>query len=208
MTPPSVPAAETTLISDSAAATSSGAVSQGEGGTAPENHPLVVGLDLSLTSTGVALMRTGFRTYRITPEGYGLSRLRLIVDAVREYTDGATLVVVEGPSYGSIGAGTHERAGLWWMVQDSLASASIPCAVVPPSNLKKYAVGVGGGPKASKDAVLVAAARRWPTFDGRNDEADALWLAAMGLDYLTGRTVVSELNRLALKSCSWPAAAA
>jgi Holliday junction resolvasome RuvABC endonuclease subunit len=83
----------------------------------------------------------------------------------------------------------------------------VPTAIVPPSNLKKYAVGIGGGPKASKDAVLIAAARRWPTFEGRNDEADALWLAAMGLDHLTGRSVVPEVNRLALKSCSWPVAA-
>lgn len=190
------------------ATTTSAAISQGEGGIAAGN-PVVIGLDLSLTATGVAAMSPrGFATRRLTVEGTGIIRLRRLLAEVERDAENASLVVVEGPSYGSVGAGTHERAGLWWLVRDMLWQHSIPCAVVPPSNLKKYAVGVGGGAKASKDAVLVACARHWPTFEGRNDEADALWLAAMGLDYLTGRSGMPALNRLALKSCSWPTMAA
>lgn len=190
------------------ATTDSPAHGEGEAPSAGEN-PHVVGLDLSLTATGIAAMTPqGFRTRRVSVEGTGIIRLRRLVAEIERDTEHATLVVIEGPSYGSIGAGTHERAGLWWLVRDMLWQQGVPTAVVPPSNLKKYAVGIGGGPKASKDAVLVAAARRWPAFEGRNDEADALWLAAMGLDHLTATSVVPAAHRIALEGCTWPTVAA
>lgn len=167
--------------------------------------PLVAGLDLSLVSTGLALISpSGFRTHRIHVEGNGIVRLRRIAYEVKQHLSGACLVVVEGPSYGSPGRGQHERAGLWWLIQDRLWRHGIACAVVPPANLKKYAVGIGGGPRASKDAVLLAAARRWAEFTGQNDEADALWLAAMGLDHLTGTSNVPSSHRVALTGCAWP----
>lgn len=171
-----------------------------------DSHPLVAGLDLSLVSTGLALISpSGFRTHRIRVEGTGIIRLRRIAYDIKQRLSGVALVVVEGPSYASSpGRGQHERAGLWWLVQDRLWRHGIACAVVPPANLKKYAVGVGGGPRASKDAVLLAAARRWPDFNGQNDEADALWLAAMGLDHLTGQACVPTTHRVALAGCTWP----
>lgn len=181
----------------------------GIGGSPSPAHPLVVGLDLSLVATGVAVMTpSGLRTHRITVEGRGILRLRRIAGEIRTHIRAADLVVVEGPSYGSVGAGTHERAGLWWLVQDRLWRHGIACAVVPPANLKKYAVGAGGGKNASKDKVLLAAARQWPFFTGDNNEADAAWLAQMGLDYLTGHGPVPDRHRASLAGCTWPVVAA
>ena len=168
----------------------------------------VVGLDLSLTSTGIA--RIGEKTWadRIVPRVTSYQRMAFIVSAVADLVSDADLVVVEGPSFGSGAnsrqAGHHERGGLWWLVTYRLWRKAVPFAVVPPATLKRYATGKGN---ATKDAVLAAAIRRYPAveFDG-NDQADALVLAAMGADH-HGRPIapVPQANRAALGSVTWPA---
>lgn len=171
----------------------------------------VLGIDLSLSSTGMAEADQGdIRTWTIKGTGTGHERLDELLYAVGKDVwkrDGTMtpFVVVEGPSYGSSASGQkghHERAGLWWLLTHRLWDNNIPFAVVPPAALKKYATGAGN---ASKDKVLLAAARRFPDFDGGNDAADALWLAAMGADHLGSPcTTMPELNRAALNSVEWP----
>lgn len=164
----------------------------------------MVGIDLSLRSTGTA--GDGWAARLAPPAGLaGCERLSWLLDRLDEHTTGAALVVVEGPSYGSAGRGQHERAGLWWLLRHRLWQASVPVAVVPPAARCRYATGRGNAPK---DAVLAAAVRRFPTVEVTgNDQADALWLAAMGLDRL-GRPPVAlpEAHRAALASVAWPAA--
>ena len=169
----------------------------------------IVGLDLSLASTGIA--RIGEKTWadRIVPKTLtGHKRMAHILARVEELVSDAGLVVVEGPSFGS-GAnarqsGHHERGGLWWLITHHLWLADKPVAVVPPATLKRYATGKGN---ATKDAVLAAAIRRYRDvdFDG-NDQADALILAAMGADHL-GQPIatVPALQRGALTAVTWPA---
>lgn len=173
----------------------------------------ILGIDLSLTSTGLGISRgTGVATVRLKPPANlrGLDRMHWICREIAEYTPSysrAHLAVLEGPSYGNQGtgrqAGHHERAGLWWLVQDKLHSLGVPCAVAPPACVKKYATGKGN---AGKDEVLTAAVRRNEEFDGGNDEADAMWLAAMGADRLFGYPVIQipESHRAALAKVEWP----
>lgn len=166
------------------------------------NPPKVVGLDLSLTSTGVA-GRGWTDTIKPHPKMRGDDRLLFIrQQIVTTWTPGAALVAVEGPSYGSTGRGQHERAGLWWMVVCALRTHGIPVAVIPPSSLKKYATGRGVG---DKDDVLLAVARRFDWFAGKNDEADALVLAAMAADHL-GQPMADmpATHRAALERVEWP----
>lgn len=169
------------------------------------NPPIVCGIDLSLTSTGLA---THGCTEVVRPKKLkSYSRLRYIRDAVFAFVEirDPVLVVVEGPSYGSVGAGQHERGGLWHMVTEKIDLAGYPIAVMPPTNLKMYATGKGGGPESGKDKVLLAASRRFPYFEGGNDEADALWLAAAGYDYLECPIVAMPAhNREALLKVAWP----
>lgn len=176
----------------------------------------VAGLDLSLTSTGVALVGDGepAELHRVRSAGHRgdslwerflrLDRLRReIVDLV--HGDSPDLVVVEGPSFGSAGAGTFDRSGLWWLVVWEL-SAAIPVAEVSPSARAKYATGAGGGPKAAKDAVLAAVVRRYSDVevDG-NDVADALLLAAMGARHLDAPIdEVPAVNLQAMEKVAWP----
>lgn len=164
----------------------------------------VLGLDLSLTSTGVAGpdFTEALKPKRLTR----YARLRWILHGVFELADAfePDLVVVEGPSYNSQGGHDHERGGLWWMVTDMLQERGIGIAVAPPTNIKKYATGVGGGPKAGKDFVILAAARHFEWFAGGNDEADALWACAMGNDHLGAPLVqMPAKNREALEKCDW-----
>ena len=89
------------------------------------------------------------------------------------------------------------------MVVDQLDAVGWTVAVIPPTSLKKYATGKG---TASKDLVLTAAVRRFPDWPVEgNDEADALWAAAAGLDHL-GYPVIDmpALNRSALDGMQWP----
>jgi crossover junction endodeoxyribonuclease RuvC len=172
----------------------------------------VIGLDLSLASTGMAVAdASGAQAWSLRPprgKDRGHDRLCWILDAVWqrfwEYSTADGLVVVEGPSYSSVGGQQHERAGLWWMVTHRLWLGGVRYAVVPPAVLKKYATGKGN---AGKDEMMLATARRFPDFDGGNDAADALWLAAAGADHLGHPPVVMPAtHRAALAKVDWPVA--
>lgn len=165
--------------------------------------PRVVGVDLSLRSTGVA--GRGWVDRVVPPRGLtGLPRLRWIRSAVLDLVRPAELVVIEGLAFASTTGKAAERAGLWWLTVDSIQAADVPVAVVPPACRCRYATGRGN---ASKDAVLAATIRRYPDVPVTgNDEADALVLAAMGLDHLgCPLTTVPVTHRAALGAVSWPA---
>lgn len=180
---------------------------------------VIVGVDLSLTSTGIARIEAvqavlpaypaedpprtvpGHRvniarvqskpppTSRVTLASRSL-RLRKIAGEVFGYCTGADLVVIEGPSYASDSGAAHDRAGLWWMVVGRLTGQGYNVVEVPPTVLKTYATGKGNAPK---DAVLAAVVRRYPQVDvDQNDVADALVLAAMGARFI-GQPIEPDL---------------
>jgi crossover junction endodeoxyribonuclease RuvC len=135
----------------------------------------------------------------------GLDRLNWIRGRIAESCARAHLAVMEGPSYASEGKYSHERAGLWWLVLDTLVTDyKVPVAVVPPAVLKRYATGKGN---ASKDAVLAAVIRRYPDVPVTgNDQADAWTLCAMGLRHL-GHPAEESLpkpNLAAMEKVDWP----
>lgn len=171
-----------------------------------------VGLDPSLTSTGLAYLSATDEpgipgaTLAITPKKVtGLERLRSIGDAVEATLEAWSpdVVVVERFVRAAAQAGVHERGGLWWRLVDLVDAAGYPVVLVTPSALKLYATGKGN---AGKPAVVLAAARRFEWFAGEvDDEADALWLAAAGLDLLGSPIVVMPAhNRTALDSAEAP----
>lgn len=156
--------------------------------------PRVVGVDLSLTSTGLADSHgVTLRVRTKAPAGDDLpgqiDRLNQIcvdVAGFIDMSDGdgsydlADLVVIEGPAYSrGLGAGFHGNAGLWWSaVRVAWAASEGAVLIVPPNLRAMYATGKAG---AGKDEVLAAAVRRYPTFNvTSNDTADAVILAAIG----------------------------
>lgn len=156
-------------------------------GETAKEHTIVtvIGLDLSLTSTGVARIDGSDATVaRVVskPAASTLAarsaRLRSIAAKVTGMCAGAGLVVVEGPAYASKSGAAHDRAGYWWLVVAELTATGVPVVEVPPATLKVFATGRGN---AGKDDVLTAVVRRYPHVEfAGNDEADALVLAAMG----------------------------
>ncbi|MFI1163229.1 hypothetical protein ACH4UM_06370 [Streptomyces sp. NPDC020801] len=182
-----------------------------------EWQPRVVGLDLSLTSTGIA----GTDWARAYRPGLRRSHERLdwLVTAVAlSMKDGADLVVVEGAAYAQGGqAGHHELAGLWWLVTQYLWRHRIPYAVVTPHGRTIYATGRANPAqdfprkdpaRIAKGMVRSVAVERYGVpceGPGRYDQADAAILAAMGLDWLGYPTVpVPDSHRRALEAVRWP----
>ncbi|MFD6343642.1 hypothetical protein ACFWF9_02805 [Streptomyces roseolus] len=179
--------------------------------------PRVIGLDLSLTSTGVAgegwaeALRTKSR---------GHQRLRWLRRRIAELTEEADLVVVEGAAYGrGAQAGHHELAGLWWVITQNLWEREIPYAVVSPHARTIYATGTAFPakeyPKAqrariAKGMVRDAVVSRYGVEcdgPGRYDKSDAFVLAAMGLHWAGWPlAAVPDTHRRALDNVAWPAA--
>lgn len=171
---------------------------------------IVCGVDLSLTSSGLArihidtsllphtpgadpgylIRKVEVARHRTKPTGDDIRsrslRLRRIAATVTRSCAGAALVCIEGPAYGmKAERGNFDRSGLWWLVASRLDAMDIPVVEVSPSSVKVYATGKGGGPDASKDSVLAAVIRRYPAVEvSGNDEADALVLAAMAARHL------------------------
>jgi len=157
----------------------------------------VVGLDLSLRSTGMSDGRETkvFRTDETMPIE---QRFYRIVDECCRFVNGrpigrpsdrrASLVVIEGSAFGAKGSAREQLAALRFMVRTELWFAGIPLAVVSPSRLKAYTTGDG---KADKTAMVRSVLDRHKqdftlvyAKDGRYDMADAFALAAMGYQHL------------------------
>lgn len=153
--------------------------------------PIVVGLDLSLRSTGIAYWDGTSDTFEPTsdPEDrHGLTRMDEIAAFVTMHTNvtDLELVVLEGLAFDA-----HDnkrlQAQLTGIVRHALFRQNKPFLVVPPSTLKKYATGSG---TAKKMTVFKAAQSRLG-YDGESfDEADALWLRAIGAHLILGCPVV------------------
>jgi Holliday junction resolvasome RuvABC endonuclease subunit len=166
----------------------------------------VVGIDVSLSGTGVA---TPGGTARIPTTGRRRDsilerhrRLQHITGRVLEEVGVVDLACVEGPSHHSVGGSVWDRGGLWWRIVGGLVAREIPVAVIPPTSRAKYATGSGAARKA---AVLEAAQRRYGSILASDDEADALVLRAMGMDWLEHPIAeVPAGHRAALAGCQWP----
>lgn len=174
----------------------------------------VLGLDLSLTSTGWAtiahtdhMLSAGCGTFTSKPHGdtwdARRDRLETLADRITAGTEPPVLAILEGPSYGTgRQAGAHDRAGLWWAVYERLHAHHIPTAVAPPATRAKFATGRGNAGKAE---VAVGVARLWPHVDARtDDEWDALALATMGAQWLGWNTPTRAHHHAALAAVAWP----
>jgi Holliday junction resolvasome RuvABC endonuclease subunit len=161
----------------------------------------VIGLDLSLTSTGIATIDG---TESLTTKLRGVERLDYLLDRIQSlviHTDGPLLVAIEGYSFGSKGRAVFNIGELGGVVRLMLFREGIPFVEVPPSNIKMYATGKGN---ANKDAVLVEGVKRLGLSCG-NDEMDAAWMRALVLDKLGDPIVkVPESHRRALDKIVLP----
>lgn len=173
----------------------------------------VVGIDTSLTATGLASSRGWCHTVGYTdkkrpitklPHADRLAALETVrADVIRDIGH-PDLAVMETPALSRSGGGSHERGWLWWEVYRHLARTGVPVALMSTNQRAQYATGKGS---ASKSAVVDAVARRWPAWvtEGDDNQADAVALMAAGLDWL-GLPIVPmpQTHTRALEGAAWP----
>lgn len=187
---------------------------------APSGPLRVIGLDISLTSTG---MSDGV-THQVVQTGTQEvleARLDRITRGVMSFAvaaplgDGdqpahwrlrpADLAVIEGSAYSrNKQTGHEELAALRLMIRHRLWRSGIPFAIVTPTSLKAFTTGYGKATKQQMAAVMGSRfAVDWDKVlvkDGRYDQVDAHALAAMGYSHLKQPLTVdtSEAGDLAL----------
>lgn len=159
----------------------------------------VVGLDLSLTSTGICSVDGNPSTVAGDAK-MGDRRLTKIAGAIAIMSTGAELAVIEDLPRGAMGGSTTGMAQ--GVARLTLMQLNIPYALVPPATLKMYATGKG---TASKIEMAISAYKRAEWEFPNDDECDAWWLRAMGLDFL-GEPLfeLPAAQRKALAKVAWP----
>ncbi|MEU0059873.1 Holliday junction endonuclease [Streptomyces sp. NPDC006334] len=166
----------------------------------------VVGLDLSVTGTGIAY-RDGSTTTVKTKERDRDHRLTQIEEAVLiAVGDGdalgltVDLVVMEDIPQNSHAA--KPIAMVHGVVRNLLNKLGIPYVLVVPATLKFYATGKGSGDKVPM--ALAAYKRAGREFEDDN-QCDAWWLRHAGLDRLgCPEFSLPAVQRDALKKATWP----
>lgn len=172
----------------------------------------VIGLDLSLTATGLAvwdgMADPQIRLHTITPPakvGRGQRRIYYLRVAIQHAcTPKPDLVVIEDlPMVHGTGATPLRLAELHGVVKHQLWSTGITYTTMTATQLKKYILGKGSGPGTGKDAVLLETARKYGavTNIGDNNQADALVLVAAACDHYG---VPIGTHRRATASVTWP----
>jgi crossover junction endodeoxyribonuclease RuvC len=138
----------------------------------------IIGLDLSLVSTGLASLHRGMLHHEaVQRPGKGIRRLQYIREDVAGFCAGAAMVLLEGVSFGSQGAMHAEICGLWYLVATALIDQGRVLIAVPPSTLKKFTCGAGN---AKKEQMIHQVYKRWGAECATSDEADAVALVQMG----------------------------
>lgn len=156
----------------------------------------VVGLDVSLTNTGVATLgctpddRWTVHAYTVptapvapgggAPEPLLLDRMDYVASTVATACEHADVAAIERPAFAAKGNALSTLAGLWWLTFRRISRLDIPVVIVSATSAKKYATGSGN---AAKRDMSRATVRMFPDVETRcGDEDDALVIAALAAD--------------------------
>lgn len=141
----------------------------------------VVGLDLSLSATGIAY--SDGSTFTVKPESSSDARLAEIRAEVRTAVFAAHLVVIEDGVHRSPAA---FDLGMVHGAIRTILQTGPPYLLVPPSTLKKFAT---GRHNATKPDMRMALYQRTGVDLRDDNQVDAAWLRYAGLQLL-GEPVV------------------
>lgn len=152
--------------------------------------PCFVGLDLSLTGTGLIIVdskanllteKVIFSNSKDNPEDRIQQITRSILKELFDYRLDINGVYLEGISYGSQGKGFAELSGLFYYTLIRLKEdfKSINIEIIPPTSLKKYIAGKGN---VKKELVILNVYKKFGVEFDNSDLADAYSLARMSLE--------------------------
>ncbi|MHC3474634.1 RuvC family protein [Streptomyces sp. 7R007] len=169
--------------------------------------PRILGLDLSLTATGICLPDGTTRTIKTNPKD-GDRRLQYIVRDIgialdeHEFGDSSDLVVMEEAPPGLKGPAIKAIHMVHGAVRLRLLDYDTPFAVINPTVLKAYAT---GSTQADKTAMAMAAYKRTGCEFDDDNQCDAWWLRNAGLDWSgCPEFVLPAAQRERLSKASWP----
>ena len=171
---------------------------------------LVLGLDVSLRATGWSLAdASGARRGTIEPgKRRGGERLVFIAETVNGLVarNAPTVAVIEDYAFHAEGRALTGLAEARGVICLALTLGGVPYTVVNQSALKLYGTGKGQWRgKGVGKRKMIEAARLCLSYGGSDDnEADAMWLAAMGVDHYLGVSRVPDVHRRALDGVKWP----
>ena len=157
----------------------------------PMINPLVMGLDPSLTGTGICVAnKDGIvkhsETVSTDADMEILARIAKIIcrvkGVIQEYNP--QLIGIEGLSFSSQGDAVHKLAGLHFIIRWELSLLGVKVLVLPPKTIKKHVTGKG---IAKKSAIAVAVYKEWGREFVSEDEADAFCVAMTGWAWLEGK---------------------
>lgn len=159
-----------------------------------KNSITSLGLDLSLTGTGVVILKDGkiIKQELIKSKPTGdkpideLKRIVKIVDDISKVMCSTTfdIAVIENLAFGVRNATSlTQLAGLNYFVRAMLYNSNTPFVLVAPTSLKKFATSNGA---AKKDEMLIAVYKRWGVTILDDNINDAYCLAQLGLALLEG----------------------
>lgn len=143
----------------------------------------LMGLDLSLTSTGYSI---GGETGLVTTTYRGPERLHhiscTIIDICHEHNVNA--VILEGYAFASRNSQAHSIGELGGATKMRLWEMQIPFVEVPPTCRAKFATGRGNAGKNEVISCISAKTGISWTGAGADDRCDAWILEQIGLAYL------------------------
>lgn len=152
----------------------------------------VLGVDLSLTATGLAVVSDGRLVYsasiRSKPTGKKpkdeVGRMDNIVEDIEDCLaeQDIDLTVIEGVAFQARNTtALSQLSGLTYILRNYLYKQKRPFLVVAPSSLKKFITGKGN---AQKDHVMLEIYKRYGITLLDNNIADAFGLAMIGSLFL------------------------
>jgi Holliday junction resolvasome RuvABC endonuclease subunit len=165
----------------------------------------LIGLDLSLTSTGISINE---QTSTVNTKTRGAERLHIIsseiINKCLEFN--VYCAVIEGYSFASRNSQAHSIGELGGAVRMRLWENGIPFVDVPPTCRAKFATGKGNAGKG--EVISSVSAKTGIIFSGAggDDECDAWLLEQMAISYL-GISNYSwpEMHLSALSKIDWAA---
>lgn len=150
---------------------------------------VIVGIDLSLTGTGVVVLDDGSITakklIKTKPSGDGplaeTERLLTIKEQIKDILEQAkpSLVLIEGLAFAARNStALVQLSGLNYLIREYLVIKKIPFVIIAPTTLKKFIMGKGAGPK---ELMLLETYKRYGISFIDNNLCDAFGLTQCGI---------------------------
>lgn len=154
----------------------------------------IIGLDLSLTSTGLVsyLLSDGsetIKTIKTNNKTTYMNRYDQVLTEIKsEVLNNDPLFLIEGYSFGSFSKSTamSNLIELGGIIKFYLWQRGLEVISVPPTLLKKFITGKGN---AKKEDIKLGIYKKYGKEFKTSDEADAYGLMAIGYSYVTGKSV-------------------